>query len=107
ARIDGQIVDAAAPPNIAKSKACNIEIVVDRLVIKDGIQSRLEESVDLALQLGKGQCLISHEGATGWQDRLYSRHLACATCGTSFPPIEPRLFSFNSVSGACPTCEGL
>jgi excinuclease ABC subunit A len=107
ARVDGELVDAAVPPELAKSEPHDIEIVVDRIVIKPGIQSRLEESIDLALQLGQGQCFVSYESAGGWEDRLFSIRFACATCGTSFPAIEPRSFSFNSIAGACPTCEGL
>ena len=106
ARVDGEIVDAAAPPSIDPAKSHDIEIVVDRLIVKDGIQSRLEESVDLALQLGKGRCGISHETESGWQDHFFSTILACATCGTLFQPIEPRSFSFNSALGACPNCHG-
>ncbi len=107
ARVDGEIVDASSPPELAKSKSHGIEIVVDRLIIKEGIQARLEESVDLALQLGQGQCIISHEVEGGWQDRLYSSRLACATCGTSFPTIEPRSFSFHSAVGTCAACHGM
>lgn len=106
ARVDGVIVDATAPGNIAKSKPHDIEIVVDRLIIKEGIQTRLEESIDLALQLGQGQCLLSHEQDDRWIDRLYSSRLACATCGTSFASLEPRSFSFNSPAGACTDCQG-
>ena len=106
ARVDGEMVDAAAPPELDKSKPHDIEVVIDRLIIKEGIQSRLEESIDLALQLGQGQCLLSHEIDGRWQDRLYSSRLACVTCGTSFPSLEPRTFSFNSAAGACPVCEG-
>jgi excinuclease ABC subunit A len=107
ARVDGQIVDVSTPPEIAKSKPHNIEIVIDRLIVKDGIQSRLEESVDLALQLGQGQCLVSYEIDGGWQDRFYSSRLSCVTCGTSFPTLDTRSFSFNSAAGACPACHGL
>ena len=107
ARVDGEIVDAASPPVIAKAKPHDIDIVVDRLILKEGIQSRLEESVDLALQLGQGQCVLSHEVDGGWQDRLYSSRLTCATCGTSFPTLESRSFSFNSAAGACQSCQGL
>lgn len=107
ARVDGEIVDAASPPALVKSKPHNIEIVVDRLVLKEGIRSRLEESVDLALQLGRGQCVISRDVDGTWQDRLFSSHLVCTTCGTSFPTIEPRSFSFNSAVGACAKCQGL
>lgn len=107
ARVDGELVDAASPPDLAPSKPHDIEIVIDRLVMKPGIQSRLQESVDMALQLGQGQCVLSHETPTGWQDRLYSSQLACAACGISFPTLEPRSFSFNNAVGACPDCEGI
>lgn len=107
ARVDGELVDAAAPPELAKSKPHDIEVVIDRLIMKAGVQSRLEESVDLALQLGRGQCVISHETDEGWTDRLYSSQLACDACGLSFSRLEPRLFSFNSPLGACPACGGL
>jgi excinuclease ABC subunit A len=107
ARVDGELVDAAAPPELTKSKPHDIDVVVDRLIMKAGVRPRLEESVDLALQLGRGQCVLSHDTSSGWQDRLYNSQLACAKCGTSFPTLEPRSFSFNSAVGACPTCLGL
>ncbi len=107
ARVDGEMVDAANPPELAKSKPHDIEIVVDRLILKAGIRSRLEESIELALQLGQGQCLLSHDVDGVWHDRLYSSRLACTTCGTSYPTLEPRSFSFNSPAGACPACHGL
>ena len=107
ARVDGELVDAAAPPDLLKSEPHDIEIVIDRLILKPGIESRLEESIDLALQLGHGQCVVSEEVNEQWQDRLYSNHLACKTCDLSFPAIESRSFSFNSHAGACPTCHGL
>jgi excinuclease ABC subunit A len=106
ARVDGELVDVANPPQLLKSQMHDIEIVVDRLMMKPGIQSRLEESVDTALQLGQGQCLLSHETDAGWVDRLYSSHLACVPCGTSFPILEPRSFSFRHPLGACPACQG-
>ena len=107
ARVDGDLIDAASPPELAKSKPHDIEVVVDRLIMKPGVRPRLEESVDLALQLGKGQCLISRDTPSGWQDCLYNSHLACAKCGNSFPTLEPRSFSFNSAVGACSDCQGL
>jgi len=107
ARVDGELIDLASPPDLAAGKPHTIEVVVDRLVIKEGIDSRVEESVDLALQVGQGQCIISHEADGQWIDRLYSSQLACLTCGISFPAIEPGDFSFNSPRGACPTCHGL
>ncbi len=107
ARVDGELIDLAAPPELAAGKPHTIEVVVDRLIIKEGIASRVEESVDLALQVGQGQCIISHDADSHWIDRLYSSHLACLACGISFPSIEPGDFSFNSPRGACPTCHGL
>ncbi|WP_010583434.1 excinuclease ABC subunit UvrA [Schlesneria paludicola] len=107
ARVDGVVCDATAPPELAKSTPHNIEVVVDRLIVKEGIESRLEESIDLALQMGHGQCVLSHEVDGGWEDRLYSSRLACNTCGTSFTTLEPRTFSFNSPAGACLDCQGL
>jgi excinuclease ABC subunit A len=107
ARIDGEMVDLSSPPSLPAGKPHHIEVVVDRLVIKDGIQSRVEESIDLALQVGQGQCILSHDDAGVWIDRFYSSRLACLPCGASFPSIEPGDFSFNSPRGACPTCHGL
>jgi len=107
ARIDGELVDLSTPPELAASRPHSIEVVVDRLIIKEGIQTRVEESVELALQLAQGQCILSHETDGIWQDRLYSSRLACLECGLSFPSIEPGDFSFNSPRGACPTCQGL
>jgi excinuclease ABC subunit A len=107
ARIDGDLVDLSTPPNLVASKPHSIEVVVDRLVIKEGIRSRVEESIDLALQIGSGQCIISQEVNGAWTDRLYSSQLACLNCGVSFPSIEPGDFSFNSPRGACPRCHGL
>ena len=107
ARVDGELVDAATPPPLVATKPHSIEVVVDRLIIKEGIRSRLEESIDLALELGQGQCVLSHEADGGWHDRLYSSRLACAACGVSFPTLEPSDFSFNSARGACAECHGL
>lgn len=107
ARVDGELVDAATPPMLAAMKPHSIEVVIDRLIIKDGVRSRLEESVDLALELGQGQCVLSHEAGGQWHDRPYSSRLACATCGVSFPTLEPSDFSFNSARGACAECHGL
>lgn len=106
ARVDGQIIDASDPPELDPAKSHDIEIVVDRLVMKQGIETRLEESIDLALQLGEGRCGLSRETDAGWDDRFYSTILACTVCGTRFPPIEPRTFSFNSALGACSKCHG-
>ena len=106
ARVDGNLVDAADPPTLEKSKPHDIDIVIDRLILKEGIQSRLEESINVALEIGQGQCLISRETDRAWVDQLFSTRFACAKCGTSYPSLEPRTFSFNSAAGACPSCQG-
>ena len=107
ARVDGAIVDASSPPELKKSRPHDIDVIVDRIVVKEGLRGRLFESVELALRHGNGACLISHEESTQWHDRLFSSRFACPDCELSYPEIEPRTFSFNSPYGACPTCEGL
>ncbi|HUG91078.1 MAG TPA: hypothetical protein VML55_09605 [Planctomycetaceae bacterium] len=107
ARVDGTIVDAADPPGLAPGRRHTIEAVVDRVVVKDGIRPRLQESVELALKHGEGTCLVSFEDESGWHDRMYSEKFACPECGVSYPTPEPRMFSFNSPYGACPECDGL
>ena len=107
ARVDGEIVDAADPPDLQSSKPHEIEAVVDRIVVKDGIRGRLQDSVDLAIRHGDGTCVITHQSGEAWQDLLYSTKFACPDCSLSFPDLEPRTFSFNSPYGACSQCTGL
>ena len=107
ARVDGEIMDAADPPQLAKNKSHEIEAVVDRIIIKEGIRERLQESVDLALKHGGGTCLVSWQEGDTWHDRLFSERFACPDCERSFPELEPRSFSFNSPYGACLVCNGL
>jgi excinuclease ABC subunit A len=108
ARVDGQVVELAdAPPTLAKTKAHDIEAVVDRLVVREGIRPRLAESIDLALKLGDGAVILSAQTDDGWEDRVASVRYACPDCGTGFAEVEPRTFSFNSPHGACPRCDGL
>ncbi len=107
ARIDGAIVDASSPPDLKKSKSHDIDVIIDRIVVKEGLRARLFESVELALRHGNGACIISHEYNSQWSDRLFSSHFACPECELSFPEVEPRTFSFNSPYGACPTCQGM
>jgi excinuclease ABC subunit A len=108
ARVDGQVVEIQDdPPRLAKTKPHDIEAVVDRLVVRDGIRPRLAESIDLALKLGEGSVLLSAQADAGWEDRLLSVNFACPSCGAGFEELEPRTFSFNSPYGACPTCDGL
>ncbi len=114
ARVDGDVIDVDQPPELAPRKSHNIEAVVDRVVIRPGLESRLAESVDLAVRHGEGAVLVVHappaaEGqpAGAWREELFSTLAACPNCKLSFEELEPRSFSFNSPYGACPECEGL
>lgn len=107
ARVDGLLVDAGSPPVLKKTKPHDIDVIIDRIIIKDGLRPRLHESVELALRRGNGSCIVSHEEGLVWHDRLFSSRFACPDCELSFPEIEPRTFSFNSPYGACPTCIGM
>src|SRR5262245_2569103 len=107
ARVDGAIVDVSSPPELKKSKSHDIDVIVDRIVVKEGLRARLFESVELALRHGNGSCIVSHEDGGEWSDRLFSSRFACPDCELSFPEIEPRTFSFNSPYGACPACGGM
>ena len=102
-RIDGEVMALDDVPELQKQVKHDIELVVDRLVIRSGIRTRLADSVETALHYGKGM-LIALQGDA---ECLYSEHYACADCGISYPELEPRLFSFNSPAGACPKCDGL
>ena len=102
------------PPELAPRKNHTIEAVVDRIVIREGIDDRLAESINLAISHGEGAVLVSYfvrdpdqPEAGVWHDRLFSTLYACPNCKISFEELEPRTFSFNSPYGACPTCEGL
>ena len=107
ARVDGDMIEAAQPPTLAKTKSHTIEAIVDRIVVKAGLQTRLRESVELALKHGDGTVVLSEQTADGWQDHAYCSRFACADCGVSFSELEPRTFSFNSPHGACLKCRGL
>ncbi len=106
-RIDGEIFDSAAPPELDPAQVHTIDAIVDRVVIKEGIQQRLNESISLAVNFSEGTCLVSIEEGGAWGDELYSTQFACAYCDQSFPNVEPRTLSFNSPYGACSRCEGL
>ena len=103
-RVDGEIFDISEVPELSKSKMHNIEIVVDRLINKDGIRSRLFDSVEAALRLADGYVIID---TMDGNELLFSEHYSCPVCGFTVPELEPRLFSFNAPFGACPTCDGL
>ena len=106
ARIDGELVslDDDVAINLDKRKNHTIEVVIDRLLVKPGIEHRLEMSVGLAMKLAGGLVQVA---VVGGEEHLYSEKLACPDCGISVPQLEPRSFSFNSLYGACPECHGL
>ena len=102
-RLNGEILNLDDSINIKKTLAHNIDVVVDRLVIRDGIKQRLTDSVELALQLAQGHLIILADD----KELYFSEHLYSHKSGKSYPNLEPRLFSFNSPLGACPDCNGL
>lgn len=103
-RVDGETYDIEEVPELEKNKKHDIEIVVDRIVIKDGVRTRLFDSFEMALRLSEGYALVD---VTGGEEILFSEHYACPYCGFTVGEIEPRLFSFNTPFGACPDCDGL
>ncbi len=106
AKIDGQFIELEKAQKLAKTKAHDIDLVVDQLVLKDpqGLKQRLAESINSALSMAQGRLIL--ESVDG-QRTVYSLHSACPICSFSFPELEPRLFSFNNPRGACPSCNGL
>ncbi len=104
-KIDGELYEIDDIPTINKKLKHDIEVVVDRLVIRDDITTRLADSVETALKLADGLCIA--EDAVSGKQQLFSEKFACPVSGFTIPEIEPRLFSFNSPHGACPTCDGL
>ncbi|HHO1747948.1 TPA: excinuclease ABC subunit UvrA [Staphylococcus aureus] len=103
-RIDGEIVDVNEVPELDKNKNHTIEVVVDRLVVKEGIETRLADSIETALELSEEQLTVD---VIDGEDLKFSESHACPICGFSIGELEPRMFSFNSPFGACPTCDGL
>jgi excinuclease ABC subunit A len=104
ARVDGALKNLDEPIPLDRRKNHTIEVVVDRLLLKNSISERLEKSIETALKLTGGLVTIS---VVGGEERVYSEKLACSDCGISVPQLEPRSFSFNSPYGACPECHGL
>jgi len=104
ARIDGTLCSLEGEIRLDKRKNHTIEVVVDRLLVKPGIEKRLEASIETATRLANGLVVIT---VVNGQERLYSQKLACTECGASVPQLEPRSFSFNSPYGACEECTGL
>ena len=107
-RVDGQMLALEDVPPLDKNKAHTVEAVVDRLVIGDGIRTRLTDSVELALKHGQGLIKAQFQTPDGTaREELFSEKNACADCSVSFEELKPRSFSFNSPYGACPVCAGL
>lgn len=107
-RIDGEVVDLGDEIVLDRQKPHDLDVVVDRVVVKDGIKSRLTDSVELSLKLGEGRLLVDQSTDKVRSEPVWmSERFACIGCGISLPPIEPRMFSFNGPHGACPTCDGI
>ena len=108
-RVDGEVRDLSDKIELKKNVKHSIAVVVDRLGVSRAAEdkSRIADSIEQALKLGRGQVIISEPAADGWRDTLYSENFACPYDGTSLPALEPRSFSFNTPHGACPTCTGL
>ncbi|NBI27763.1 excinuclease ABC subunit UvrA [Chengkuizengella marina] len=103
-RVDGDIKDLSETIKLEKNKKHHIEVVIDRIVIKDQIQTRLADSIETALKLSEGQVIID---IIGQEELMFNSNLACPECGFSIEELSPRMFSFNSPYGACAECDGL
>lgn len=103
-RIDGELRDLDDNIELEKNKKHNIEVVIDRIVLKEGVESRLSDSLETGLRLADGRVMVD---VMGIEELLFSEHHACPICGFSIEELEPRMFSFNSPFGACPQCDGL
>ena len=103
-RVDGQVMDINDEISMDKNKKHNIEIVVDRLIIREDIQKRLSDSLETVLHLSGGVAIVD---VVGKEEILFSQNFACSDCGISIEELTPRMFSFNNPFGACPTCAGL
>ncbi|HTK95602.1 MAG TPA: excinuclease ABC subunit UvrA, partial [Terriglobales bacterium] len=104
ARIDGELRNLEEDVALDKRKNHTIEVVIDRLLVKSGIEKRLENSINIAMKLAGGLVVVA---VVEGEEHLYSSRMACPECGISVPALEPRSFSFNSIYGACPECNGL
>ncbi|OLD64507.1 MAG: excinuclease ABC subunit A [Acidobacteria bacterium 13_1_40CM_2_68_5] len=107
ARVDGHVMEIADGIPMDKKRKHTVEIVVDRLVLKPDIKNRLTDSIETSLKIAEGLVTINVLGEKGGRDLLFSDQMACINCGVSVPELAPRMFSFNSPYGACPSCDGL
>lgn len=103
-RVDGEVYDVSEAPELEKNKKHDIAIIIDRIVVKEGIRSRLFDSFEAALRLADGYAVVD---VIGQEEMLFSEHYSCPYCGFTVGELEPRLFSFNAPFGACPVCDGL
>ena len=106
-RLDGEVVDLSAMDSLDKRRNHTIDVVIDRLMVKQEIRSRLSDSIELALEMGGGIAIIATEKKSGRRDKVYSELYACPKCMVAIEELSPRMFSFNSPYGACTTCDGL
>lgn len=106
-RVDGEIYDLSTPPKLEKNKKHDIEIVIDRLVVRDDIRTRLTDSIETASKITGGITIVNILSDDGGKDVLYSQNYACPEHGVSVDELTPRMFSFNNPAGACPKCTGL
>lgn len=112
-RVDGTVYDLEHVPSLAPRRSHDIQAVVDRVIIRQGIRGRVGESLQLAAQYGDGLVVVCYQtdsakdGLDAWKDEIFSTQYACPSCGVSYEELEPRTFSFNSPYGACPACDGL
>jgi len=107
ARVNGLVCEIEYPPELEKNKKHSIDVVIDRLKIKDGLQQRLAESFETAIQLADGLAMVANMDDESGEDMVFSSLFACPKCGHSITELEPRLFSFNNPAGACASCDGL
>lgn len=105
-RVDGTVYDIDDVPELDKKRKHQIDVVVDRFKVKEGLEQRLAESFETALELSDGIALVAPMSGDG-EEHTFSARYACTQCGYSLSELEPRLFSFNNPAGACPTCDGL
>lgn len=103
-RVDGEVYDVSEAPELEKNKKHDIAIIIDRIVVKEGIRSRLFDSFEAALRIADGYAVVD---VIGQEEMLFSEHYSCPYCGFTVGELEPRLFSFNAPFGACPDCDGL
>ena len=107
ARVDGRIIDVEKPPRLNKKIKHTIEVIVDRITLKENIKKRLSDSIETALKTGGGIVAVNVQDKSSTKDHIYSEKYACVHCSISFEEISPRIFSFNSPYGACSKCNGL